>query len=113
MGHFDTLYGTTGGEDVDYRIRCAIKGHEVYFLIDSYLLHFHGKSTWEIETKDQREKRDKIYREIFLKKWGGDLTQIFILRKDFSNILEEKGLEDLFKKGKFGELIRKILQQKS
>ena len=51
--------------------------------------------------------------DIFLKKWGNDLTQIFILRKDFSNILEEKGLEDLFKKGKFGELIRKILQQKS
>ena len=113
VGHLDTSYGTAGGEDVDYRIRCAIKGYEIYFLIDSYLLHFHGKSTWEIETKDQKEKRNKIYREVFLKKWGSDLTQIFILRKDFSNILEEKGLEDLFKKGKFGELIRKILQQKS
>ena len=113
VGHFDASYGAAGGEDVDYRIRCAIKGYEVYFLIDSYLLHFHGKSTWEIETRDQQEKRNKIYREVFLKKWGSDLTQIFILRKDFSNILEEKGLEDLFKEGKFGELIRKILQQKS
>jgi hypothetical protein len=37
------------------------------------------------------------------------LTQIFIIRKDFDSILLEKGLNDLFKQGKFGELIRKLL----
>ena len=37
------------------------------------------------------------------------MTQIFILRKDFLNILENKNLIDLFKKGKFGDLIRRLL----
>ena len=109
VGHLDTSYGTGGGEDVDYRIRCAAKGYEVNFLMDSFLLHFHGKSTWGVETKDETEKRNRIYTKAFLKKWGSEMTQIFILRKDFSDILEKKGLEHLFKKGKFGDLIRKIL----
>ena len=38
------------------------------------------------------------------------MTQLFIIRKDFSNILSNKDLEPLFKKGKFGDLIRKLLQ---
>ena len=80
------------------------------FLLDSYLLHFHGKSTWDgNETSDQTESRNKAYTEAFLEKWGNEMTQIFILRKEFSNILYEKGLNDLFKQGKFGELIRKLL----
>ena len=108
VGYLDTSYGTGGGEDVDYRIKCAIKGHEVNFLIDSYLMHFHGKSTWGAETRKQTEERNKKYTEVFLKKWGHDLTQIFILRKDFESILKKKNLEELFKKGKFGDLIRKL-----
>ena len=109
VGYFDELF-VGGGEDIDYRIRCAIKGYEVNFLSNSYLLHFHGKSTWDgSETPDQTEKRNKVYTEAFLKKWGNAMTQIFILRKGFSNILYEKGLNDLFKQGKFGELIRKLL----
>ena len=107
-GDFPGGDDTGGGEDVDYRIRCAIKGYDVNFLIDSYLLHFHGKSTWGIETRKQTEERNKKYKDIFLKKWGHDMTQIFILRKDFENILKKENLEDLFKKGKFGELIRKL-----
>ena len=109
VGHLDTSYGTGGGEDVDYRIRCAMKGYEVNFLIDTYLLHFHGKSTWGVETIEQTEKRNKIYIKAFFDKWGSDMTQIFILRKDFSNILKIKGLENLYKQGEFGDLIRKIL----
>ncbi len=111
VGHLDTSYGNGGGEDVDYRIRCAIKGHDVNFLIDSYLLHFHGKSTWEIETKDQTEERNKKYIKVFSEKWGSDMTQIFILRRDFFNILEKKGIKNLFNEGKFGDLIRKMLQK--
>ena len=108
VGHLDTSYGTGGGEDVDYRIRCAIKGYDVNFLIDSYLLHFHGRSTWGIETKKETEERNKKYTEVFLKKWGQDMTQIFILRKDFTNILEKRNAKHLFDKSKFGDLIREI-----
>ena len=110
IGYFDNTFGKCGGEDIDYRIRCAIKGYEVNFVLDSYLLHFHGKSTWDgHESMDQIEKRNAIYTEAFLKKWGKEMTQIFILRKDFLNILENKNLMDLYKKGKFGDLIRKLL----
>ena len=109
VGYFDKIF-VCGAEDIDYRIRSAIKGYDVNFLSDSYLLHFHGKSTWDgNETSDQTESRNKAYTEAFLEKWGNEMTQIFILRKEFSNILYEKGLNDLFKQGKFGELIRKLL----
>jgi hypothetical protein len=44
-----------------------------------------------------------------LKKWGAKLTKIFLTRKDFLDILNENKIGDLFKKGKFGDLIRKII----
>ena len=110
VGYFDKSFGKGGGEDIDYRIRCAIKGYEVNFLLDSYLLHFHGKSTWDGgETKDQIEERNKKYIKAFITKWGDEISQIFIFRKNFSNILSIRGLEILYKSGRFGDLIRKLL----
>jgi len=110
VGYFDKSFGKGGGEDIDYRIRCAIKGYEVNFLLDSYLLHFHGKSTWDGgETKDQIEERNKKYIKAFITKWGDEISQIFIFRKNFSNILSIRGLENLYKSGRFGDLIRKLL----
>ena len=86
VGHFDDVF-VHGGEDIDYRIRCAKKGYEVDFILDSYLIHFYGKSSWDgVETKEEIKKRDKKYTEAFLKKWGKEMTQIFILRKDFQNV---------------------------
>ena len=90
VGHFDISFSAGGGEDVDYRIRCAIKGYEVNFLTDSYLLHFHGKSTWDIESKEEIVQRNEEYKNVFRKKWGNDLTKIFIERSDFLDILEKK-----------------------
>ena len=110
VGYFDKIF-VCGAEDVDYRIRCAKKGHDVNFLPDSYLLHFHGKSTWDGgETNSQIEKRNKLYTEAFLKKWGKEMTQILIIRKNFQNILQEKELNEIFQKGKYGDLIRKLLK---
>ena len=110
VGQFDETFGKGGAEDIDFRIRCATKGYEVNFILDSYLLHFHGKSTWDGgETLKETQKRNKIYTDAFLKKWGDKLTQLFLIRKNFSNILEKDHLSDLYKKGKFGDLIRKII----
>jgi len=110
VGLFDTSF-VEGAEDVDYRIRCAIKGYHVNFLINSYLLHFHGKSTWDGgETEDQIKDRNKLYTEAFLKKWGEEMTQIFISRKNFSEILKKKGLHETFKMGKFSNLIIEMLK---
>ena len=110
VGYFDKTFGKGGAEDIDYRIRCAIKGYEVNYILDSYLLHFHGKSTWDgAENNKETELRNKVYTEVFLKKWGEDLTQIFIFKKDFENILKKKRISLLFKENKFGELIRSLL----
>lgn len=110
VGYFDKVF-VCGAEDVDYRIRCAKKGYDVNFLSDSYLLHFHGKSTWDGgETNNQTAERNKLYVEAFLKKWGEDMTQIFILRKNFSNILYKKGLNGMFQQGRFRELIKQLLK---
>lgn len=109
VGYFDENF-VVGAEDVDYRIRCAKKGYEVNFLLDSFVLHFHGKSTWDGgETPEETRQRDKNYTEAFNKKWGKNLTELFIERKNFSANLKDDQERELFKKGKFGELIRKIL----
>ena len=110
IGLFDISF-VDGAEDIDYRIRCAIKGYDVNFLSGSYLLHFHGKSTWDGgETEIEIKKRNELYKKVFLKKWGEEMTQIFILRKDFSRVLNNKGLNQIFKEGKFSELIRSLLK---
>ena len=110
VGYFDTKF-VHGAEDVDYRIRCVKKGYDVNFLLDSYLLHFHGKSSWDGgETISEVRERDKKYTEVFLKKWGSEMTKIFILRKNFFEILEEKGLNEIYKKRKFSELIKRLLK---
>jgi GT2 family glycosyltransferase len=109
VGLFDEIF-IHGGEDVDYRIRCAKKGYDTYFILDSYLLHFHGKSSWDgAETDEQIKDRGELYTEAFSKKWGKEMTQIFIYRENFKDILNKKELVDLFKKGKYGELIRKLI----
>ena len=109
VGNFDCSFGIGGGEDVDYRIRSELKGYSVNYLTDSYLLHFHGKSTWEIEKKETTDERNNKYKEIFEKKWGKDLTKIFILRKNFYQILEKSNLIEVYKNNNFSELINKII----
>ena len=109
VGQFDENFNH-GGEDVDYRIRCIQKGYEVNFLLESYLLHFNGKSSWDGgETKEETKNRDNSYTKVFSEKWGEEMTQIFILRKDFVNILDKYKLHELFKKGNFDRLIKKII----
>jgi len=110
VGRFDEAF-VNGGEDVDYRIRSAKKGYDAYFILDSYLLHFHGKSSWDgVETDIQIKQRNKLYSEVFLKKWGKEMTQILIIRKNFQSILKENELNEIFQKGKYGDLIRKLLK---
>ena len=109
VGEFDESFNH-GGEDIDYRIRCVQKGYKVNFLLDSYLLHFHGKSSWDGgETKEETKNRDSSYTKVFLKKWGEEMTQIFILRKKFTNILDKHKVHEFFKKGNFDKVIKKII----
>ena len=43
VGLFDVSF-VEGAEDVDYRIRCAIKGYDVNFIINSYLNYTNKQS---------------------------------------------------------------------
>ena len=53
-------------------------------------------------------KRNIEYENVFRKKWGDELTKIFIERNNFLDILETKNLMDLYKMNKFTELIKKL-----
>ena len=65
------------------------------------LLHFHGKSSWDGgETISEVRERDKKYTEVFLKKWGSEITKIFILRKILSPMGTTEAMEFLLDKMK-------------
>src|SRR5690606_18351979 len=44
VGPFDESFGKGGGEDGDYCLRAYLKGFSVQFALDSFVLHFQGKS---------------------------------------------------------------------
>jgi GT2 family glycosyltransferase len=78
VGFFDEKFHL-GGEDMDYRIRAAVKGHKTMLAMHSFILHFHGKSTWDgQETSEQEEVRRNNYINYSIEKWGEDITEIFI-----------------------------------
>ena len=78
VGFFDEKF-CLGGEDMDYRIRAAIKGHKTMLAMHSFILHFQGKSTWDgQETSEEEVIRRNNYINYSIEKWGEDITEIFI-----------------------------------
>jgi len=79
VGYFDHTFSNCGGEDMDYRIRSAIKGYKTMLAKHPFILHFHGKSSWDgaESTEQERVRRDQ-YLKKGVEKWGEDLTEIFI-----------------------------------
>ena len=79
VGRIDETFGIGGGEDKDYCIRCHEQGIPLRYALPSYVLHFHGKSTWRgAETKEQMDARNRAYTERFKQKWGDALFEAFI-----------------------------------
>ena len=77
VGLFDEEFKPVGGEDVDYRIRAAQLGYKTMYTNDSYVLHFHGKSSWDgSEDKKAIEKRNSDYFQYFSKKYNKDLANL-------------------------------------
>ncbi len=109
VGHFDYSFSRAGGEDMDYRIRCALKGYKVLIANYSYLLHFHGKSTWD---GGESTEQEKVRREQYLKKgnekWGKDLTEIFIKGENAKGWAYKLGLNKEFDNNESYNIIRKI-----
>ena len=80
IGEFDTIFGIGGGEDTDYCIRCYLAGFQIKRALNSYVIHFEGRSTWRgPETKKEQYLRTMKYKKSFQKKWGRNLLKLTIL----------------------------------
>ena len=75
VGKFDTRFGVAGGEDYDYCFRLWLAGIPVSFELNSYLLHFWGKST---TTDDVGPAYDQEFLSIFKEKWGEKLFSVVL-----------------------------------
>jgi len=106
IGYFDETFSNAGGEDMDYRIRCAIKGFKTLIAFHSYVVHFHGKSTWDgFESKEEEKIRREKYLYKSREKWGSLLTDIFIDGKNAKEKAYELGLKDMFDKNESFNII--------
>jgi GT2 family glycosyltransferase len=109
IGYFDYYFSNCGGEDMDYRIRCAIKGYKTMIANHSLTLHFHGKSSWDgNETTEQERIRREQYLERGVKKWGEDLNEIFIKGTNAKEWAYKLGLQKEFDSGESYNIIRKL-----
>ena len=109
IGYFDYYFSNCGGEDMDYRIRCAIKGYKTMIANHSLTLHFHGKSSWDgSETTEQEKIRREQYLERGVRKWGEDLTEIFIKSTNAKEWAYKMGLQKEFDNNESFNIIRKI-----
>jgi GT2 family glycosyltransferase len=109
IGYFDYTFSNCGGEDMDYRIRCAIKGYKTMIANHSLTLHFHGKSSWDgNETTEQERIRREQYLERGVRKWGEDLTEIFIKGTNAKEWAYKIGLQKEFDNSESFNIIRKL-----
>ena len=112
VGELDERFGAGGGEDVDYCVRCALAGIDVMLALDSYVLHFMGKSTWRGgESDEARRARDQKYRAAFAQKWGQPLHDLLLDGRD-DDIRNDNELATLFAGGQYGEVFRRLMQRR-
>ena len=99
IGHFDTSFGKAGAEDYDYCLRAFLGGFSVKYALQSYVLHFGGKSSYSgAETKEQQDERELKFRSMFGYKWGMQLLKL-ILFEDREILREGTPLAEEIKKG--------------
>jgi glycosyltransferase involved in cell wall biosynthesis len=114
VGLFDTDFGLGGGEDVDYRMRTIAAGFSVKYSSRSYLLHYHGKSTWDgAETQKQTQLRDHQYFQHFTDKWGEEWANLLLSGGNAMPVIEKYNLQEYFINNNYTELIKKVLQIKN
>jgi GT2 family glycosyltransferase len=113
VGEFDINYGKAGAEDVDYRIRALISGYKTIYQTSSWLLHFHGKSTWEKETEKEIQDRNKIYTQYFVRKWGKAMCDLCLNTGDLQYLLtQHQDLLILAQVDKWDEIILQLLNDR-
>jgi GT2 family glycosyltransferase len=113
VGDFDEGFGRGGGEDRDYAVRAWIAGIPQEFALQSYVLHFQGRSTWRgAETRQQQQARDAQYAAAFLKKWGPALTHAF-LRCDWNLFRTDPDIARRLDAGDYSAVVRQLRSRPS
>lgn len=108
VGPMDESFGIGGAEDNDYCLRAALAGFEIKYALQSYVLHFSGKSTWAGgETKDETEERCRRFRSVFQDKWGEKLLKI-VIDFDMTPINESEQLTALAKEEQYKTIIEML-----
>jgi GT2 family glycosyltransferase len=108
VGDFDESFGKGGGEDRDYAVRAWISGIPQEFALQSYVLHFQGRSTWRgAETPEQRKARDAQYVQAFEAKWGPALTYAF-LRGDWNLFRTDAAIAAKLAAGDYSTIVRRL-----
>jgi GT2 family glycosyltransferase len=114
IGRFDEGFGRGGGEDVDYRVRAYLAGFETYLALESYILHFQGKSTWQGgETTPEQRARELEYRTHFRRKWGDELAAIFLGMGQAREVAERRGFAKEIDAGNFKRVIEIALARRN
>jgi hypothetical protein len=109
VGEFDLCFGQGGGEDYDYCLRCYLSGFCVLQALDSYILHFQGRSTWlGGETLEQTTARNNCYIKAFENKWGNPLTRLALFN-DSQVIRQDPELFSLLSQCRLPELVAKMV----
>jgi O-methyltransferase/8-demethyl-8-(2,3-dimethoxy-alpha-L-rhamnosyl)tetracenomycin-C 4'-O-methyltransferase len=106
VGDFDERFGQGGAEDRDYTIRAWIAGIPLEYALESFVLHFQGRSTWRGgETPEEQRQRDAHYLNAFQAKWGASLTQAFV-RGDWSPFRSNAKLAEQITQQQFTPVVR-------
>lgn len=109
VGVLDEQYGRGGGEDFDYCLRTHLAGFTVAYALNSFVLHFGGKSSWSgVETSEEQLVRECKFRDLFRKKWGDELFQL-ILREDSSMLELTPDVVEQNRSGQLASVIRSLL----
>jgi len=111
VGPLDEGFGKGGAEDNDYCLRAYQSGFDVKYALQSYVIHFSGKSTWAGgESKEGTDERVRTYREAFEKKWGKSLLKLLIDFDD-SVIHSSPELVEAAKREDFKAIIEALIEK--
>jgi GT2 family glycosyltransferase len=111
VGHFDEAFGLAGAEDYDYALRAWLAGFEVKLALNSYLLHFWGKSTWSAkDCSSALPSYDTSFLQKFEAKWGSSLYRYIFLEND-SEVSADPELRSLREANNMQALISRLIQR--
>ncbi len=109
IGAFDTSFGVGGGEDFDYCVRAHLMGVDIAFKLQSYVLHFGGRSSWADEQNSEaRQAHVKEFMGLFKDKWGEKIFDL-VFFSSLASVRESDLIADFIRENNFGTVIKTLL----